>query len=83
MQTGRVSATDWDAREVTCGECRKMMQASSLGRHLVDVHDIYWQAVVSEELLEERDGVMYKAEVNGERMFSYLNPHCHCVLNSG
>ena len=35
------------------------MKASSLGRHLADVHDIYQQTVVAEELLELRPPVTY------------------------
>ncbi len=54
-RTGRVTATEWESRIVTCRECRKLMQNSSLGRHLVDVHDIYQQAVVAQDLLEERE----------------------------
>jgi hypothetical protein len=33
------------------------MKASSLSRHLADVHDIYQQTVVAEELLELRPPV--------------------------
>jgi hypothetical protein len=69
MQTGRVTAAEWDARNVTCRECGKMMWASSLGRHLADIHHIYQQAVVSKELLEEWDRVTYKAVANGARRF--------------
>ncbi len=35
------------------------MKASSLSRHLADVHDIYQQTVVAEELLELRPPVLY------------------------
>jgi hypothetical protein len=40
------------------------MRQSSLGRHLADVHDIYQQAVVAEELLEEWDRETYEAVRN-------------------
>jgi RNase P subunit RPR2 len=52
MRTGRTPAAEWDARTVTCRECGKDMQASSLGRHLADQHQIYQQQVVAEELLD-------------------------------
>ena len=51
MQRGQVSAADWNARSVECRQCGKEMLASSLGRHLADVHDIYQSQVISEELL--------------------------------
>ncbi len=46
-------------RDVTCYTCGKEMKASSLSRHLADVHDIYQQTVVAEELLELRPPVTY------------------------
>ena len=39
------------------------MKASSLGRHLADVHDIYQQTVIAEELLETRPPVLYTVNV--------------------
>ena len=35
------------------------MLASSLGRHLADVHDIYQSQVISEELLEDQPQMTY------------------------
>jgi hypothetical protein len=61
MWSGYTLASEWEARTVTCRECRKSMRASSLGRHLIDVHKIYQHAVVSEELLEDREPVLYQA----------------------
>ncbi len=52
---------DWEARAVVCQKCDKTMQARSLRQHLTDVHDIYQQIVVDEELLDERAGVQYRA----------------------
>jgi hypothetical protein len=83
MRTSRVTATEWDARNVTCRECGKQMRQSSLSRHLADVHDIYQQAVVAEELLEERDGVTYEAVMNLAGKFSCPYPRCKGELNSG
>jgi hypothetical protein len=37
------------------------MNASSLSRHLADIHKLYQQTVVAEELLEDRAGVFYRA----------------------
>ncbi len=59
MQQGQVSASEWNSRNVECRQCGKVLKTSSLGRHLADVHDIYQQAVVAEELLEDRPPVLY------------------------
>jgi hypothetical protein len=59
MQQGQVSASEWNSRNVECRQCGKVLKASSLGRHLADVHDIYQQAVVAEELLEDQPPVLY------------------------
>jgi hypothetical protein len=48
------------------------MRNSSLGCHLADVHDIYQQAVVAEDLLEERESNTYVADV------SYSGKHYTC-----
>ena len=53
MQRGQVTAAEWNARQVKCRQCGKVMLTSSLGRHLADVHDIYQLQVISEELLED------------------------------
>ena len=53
MQQGQVSASNWNSCDVECRQCGKVLKASSLSRHLADVHDIYQQAVVAEELLED------------------------------
>jgi hypothetical protein len=67
MRAGRTSTVDWDARTVTCRECRKDMRAGSLSRHLVDLHEIYQGQVVAKELLNWREGVVYKVkEVYGK-----------------
>ncbi len=59
MQQGQVSASNWNSRKVECRQCGKVLKASSLGRHLADIHDIYQQAVVAKELLEGRPPVLY------------------------
>jgi hypothetical protein len=59
MQQGQVSASEWNSCDVECRQCGKVLKASSLGRHLADVHDIYQQAVVAKELLEDQPPVLY------------------------
>ncbi len=59
MQQGQVSASNWKSRNVECQQCGKVLKASSLDRHLADIQDIYQQAVVAEELLEDRPPVLY------------------------
>ncbi len=53
MQRGRVKASKWNSCNVKCHQCGKVLKASSLGRHLADVHDIYQQTVVAKELLKD------------------------------
>jgi hypothetical protein len=36
------------------------MRASSLGRHLADLHEIYQQQVVAEELIDRQEGMVYE-----------------------
>jgi hypothetical protein len=59
MQRGRVKASKWNSRNVECHQCRKVLKASSLGRHLAEVHNIYQQTVVAKELLEDQPPVLY------------------------
>jgi hypothetical protein len=63
MQWGQVTAGKWNACNVECRQCGKELKASSLGRHLADVHNIYQQAVVAEALLEVRPPVTYTVSV--------------------
>jgi hypothetical protein len=51
----------WDARTVECRQCQATMNASSLSRHLVDLHEVYQQMVVAEELLDNQAGMSYRA----------------------
>jgi hypothetical protein len=59
MRQGQVSASDWNSHNVECRQCGKVLKASSLGRHLADIHDIYQQAVVANKLLEDQPPVLY------------------------
>jgi hypothetical protein len=82
MRTGWTPAADWDARTVTCRECRKDMRVSSLGRHLADQHQIYQQQVVAEELLNRREGVVYKVPLGCGKLKCPF-PLCKGELASG
>ncbi len=59
MIIGRVTASEWNSRDVECHQCGKEMKASSLSRHLAEVHNIYQQTVVAKELLELCPPVLY------------------------
>jgi hypothetical protein len=59
MQTGRVTASEWNSHNVECHQCGKELKASSLGHPLADVHDIYQQAVIAKKLLETQPPVLY------------------------
>ena len=82
MCSGRTSTANWDVHTVTCKECRKDMQASSLGCYLADLHKIYQQQVVAEELLEGREGVTYKVALGCGKL-RCPSPLCKGELASG
>jgi hypothetical protein len=65
-------------------QCGKVLKASSLGCHLADVHDIYQQAVVAEELLEDRPPVLYRvrAELHDQAL-PCPYPGCNGQLRDG
>ena len=84
MQRGRVLAAEWNARPVECRQCGKVMLASSLGRHLADVHDIYQSQVISEELLADRPPATYTvARRQAGRGLRCPFPLCEGVLKDG
>jgi hypothetical protein len=62
MRAGRTLAAEWDTCITSCRECGKDMRASSLSCHLADLHEIYQGQVVTEELLNWREGVMYEVK---------------------
>ncbi len=82
MRLGCTPAADWDAHTVTCREYRKDIRASSLRRHLADLHKIYQQQVVAKELLEGREGATYKV-ARGCGKLRCLIPLCKGELDSG
>ncbi len=58
---GSYTRGQWDARMVKCRQSQAKMNAGSLSCHLADIHEIYQQTVVAEELLEDQAGVSYRA----------------------
>jgi hypothetical protein len=67
-----------------CWQCGKVLKASSLGRHLADVHDIYQQAVVAEELLEDQPPVLYTVYAKlHARALPCPYPGCNRQLQDG
>jgi hypothetical protein len=84
MQCGQVMALEWNSHDVKCRQCGKVLKASSLGRHLADVHDIYQQAVVAEELLEVCPPVLYTVnEMSHPGALSCSYPGCKGHLRDG
>ncbi len=84
MQRGRVTAGEWNASNVECQQCGNELKASSLSRHLADVHDIYQQAVVAEALLEVRLPVTYTVSAAlHARALSCPYPGCEEHLRDG
>ena len=59
LQQGTITAAKWNVRDVECSRCGKMMKASSLRHHLVDMHRVYQQTVVAKEMLECRPAKTY------------------------
>jgi hypothetical protein len=84
MQQGQASASEWNSCNVECRQCGNVLKARSLGHHLADVHDIYQQAVVAEELLEDRPPVLYtvRAELH-TRTLQCPYPGCTGRLRDG
>ncbi len=82
MRAGRTPAAEWNARTVSCRECGKDMRAGSLGRHLADQYQIYQQQVVAEELLNRREGVVYKVPM-GVGILKCPFPLCKGELKNG
>ncbi len=49
---GTHTREQWDARKVECRQLQATMNASSLSHHLADLHEVYQEMVVAEELLD-------------------------------
>ena len=73
------------AHVVECRQCGKVMLASSLGRHLSDVHDIYQSQVVSADLLEDCPPATYTVTHRRGRQgkLACPFPRCEGLLNDG
>jgi hypothetical protein len=71
LQRGRVTAAEWNVRDVECPQWGMLMKASSLGRHLADIHDVYQLMVVAEEWLE-----LHPAETYGVTNWSLAGLAC-------
>ncbi len=84
MRMGRVTASEWNSRDVECRQCGNVMKESSLSRHLADVHNIYQHTVVSKELLEQRPPVLYTVSVElHHRNLPCPYPRCLGRLQDG
>ena len=83
MHQGQVTAAKWNARPVKCCQCGKTMLASSLGRHLADVHDIYQLQMVAKELLEHGPPATYTVRHQQAGKLVCPFPVCEGILNNG
>ncbi len=73
---GTHTREQWDARKVECRQCQAKMNASSLSRHLADLHEVYQQMVVVEELLDNQAGMLYRATTLTNCKISCPYPGC-------
>jgi hypothetical protein len=80
---GSHTREQWDARRVECRQCQAKMNTSSLSCHLVDIHKIYQQTVVAEELLDDQAGMSYRATTLPNGKLTCLFPGCVGELGSG
>ena len=83
MHCGQVTAAEWNARPVECRQWGKTMLASSLGRHLADVHDIYQSQMVAKELLEHQPPATYTVMHQQVGKLVCPFPMCEGILNNG
>jgi hypothetical protein len=65
-------------RAVVCNVCNRPMKARSLRPRLLSTHNIHQQVVVADALLEEREGVHYRANP-GERKDPIHCPFPGCL----
>jgi hypothetical protein len=78
-----VATGDELQRAVVCHVCNKPLQARSLCPHLSSTHDIHQQVVVADALLEEQEGVHYRADPGGQKdPIQCPFPGCPGVLSS-
>jgi hypothetical protein len=62
-----VAAGEESGRAVVCHVCDKQLQARSLRPHLSSTRNIHQQVVVANAILEEREGVHYRADPGGRK----------------
>jgi hypothetical protein len=79
---GTHTREQWDARKVECRQCQATMNASSHSSHLADLHEVYQQTVVVEELLDDQTGVSYMATTLANGKISCPYPGCVGDLGS-
>ncbi len=79
---GNQTREQWDARKVKCRQCQATMNASSLSRHLADIHEVYQQTVVAEELLDDQAGMLCRATTLANGKISCPYPGCVGELGS-
>jgi hypothetical protein len=79
---GTQTREQWNARKVECRQCQATMNASSLSCHFADIHEVYQQTVVAEELLDDQVGVSYKATTLANGKISCPYPGCVGELGS-
>jgi hypothetical protein len=83
LRRGRVTAAEWNARDVECLKCGKMVKATSLRRHLADMHNVYQQTVVAEEMLICRPAETYVVSESSPAGLWCPFPECGGLLQSG
>jgi hypothetical protein len=83
LRRGRVTAAEWNARDVECSSCGKTMRASSLRRHLADMHSVFQQTVVAMEMLEHRPTKTHDVTDWSPAGFSCPFPGCYGNLSGG
>ena len=83
LRRGRVTAAEWNARDVECFKCGKMVKATSLHRHLANMHIVYQQTVMAEEMLICQPAETYVISLSSPAGLSCPFPECGGFLKSG
>ncbi len=83
MRGGMTLAGEWDSRMVVCRQCNVSVKASSLRRHLAELHDTYQTVVVPEDYLVTRAGVRYQSHPGCNGRIPCPAPECPGELRDG